>query len=159
MDTRLATESTPSRCQDRSRSFVAALVSLLRADNAYGALDGKTDAQLLSPYLLARAARRALPMFGDPDASTLRRVEQFYQAVGIAVERRTGLVASPLVSLHREGFGRVAVITGKLVAYSKSLRDVHRFGFEDIEALSGEGETIVALAIATIEAHIDVARD
>ncbi len=138
--------------------FLALLVGIIRADDTYGGYERKSDIDLLAPFVLSRGARKALPMCGNPDGETIHRVEQFYRTVTIAVERRTGLMASSMVSLHPEGFGRVVIIVGKLVAYEKTLRDVHRFGFDGIEGLALAGANSVAQAVATIEAYPEVAR-
>ena len=55
-------------------------------------------------------------------------------------------MASPMMSMHHEGFGRVILTAGRLVALSKQLRDVHRFGFDSLSALAAEGEKQVAAA-------------
>jgi probable nitrogen fixation protein len=89
----------------------------------------------------------------------MHRVEQFYRAVGLRIEQRTGLMASPTVNLHHEGFGRVFLTVGKLVALSKTLRDVHRFGFDSLPALSSAGEKAVDGAVQTIDQYPAVARD
>jgi probable nitrogen fixation protein len=138
--------------------FLHALVLLVRAEDSYGAWDKKTDADLLSTFVLTKEARRAIPIIGDPDPDTLHRVDQFYQAVGLTIEQRTGLMASPMMKMSHEGFGRVILTVGRLVAFAKSLRDVHRFGFESLEALAREGEKAADQAIALIEAHPDIAR-
>lgn len=138
--------------------FLKALARLVRAEDSYGAWDKKSDVDLLAPFLVTKEARRAMPIIGDPDPDTLHRVEQFYQAVGLTIEDKTGLMASPMMKMSHEGFGRVVLTTGKLVAFAKSLRDVHRFGFDGIEALAREGEKAVDQAVSTIHAHPEVAR-
>ncbi|MBB5571333.1 DUF269 domain-containing protein, partial [Rhizobium lentis] len=57
-----------------------------------------------------------------------------------------------------EGFGRVLFTTGRLVVLSKTLRDVHRFGFETLGKLAEVGNKMVDDAIAVIETYPDVAR-
>ena len=88
----------------------------------------------------------------------MHRVEQFYRTIGLRIEQRTTLMASPSVNLNHEGFGRVILTVGKLVAFSKTLRDVHRFGFDSLEALSAEGEKAVEKAVKTMEEYPQVAR-
>lgn len=130
--------------------FIKILVSLIRAQDSYGSWDKKTDAQLLEDYIVTKEQRRAMPIMGDPDPDVLWRVEQFYAAVGLGVERETGHVASPIMKMHHEGFGRVVLTVGKLVVLSKHLRDVHRFGFDSLEALAAEGEKRIEASVATI---------
>jgi probable nitrogen fixation protein len=138
--------------------FLRELVTQLRAQDGHGAWDGKPDEVLLAPYIVTREQRRALPIIGDPDPDILWRVELFYNAVGIALERQTGLVAAPHLKIHHEGFGRVVLTVGRLVVLSRFLRDLHRFGFESLEALAKEGERLVSEAAAMIRRFPEVAR-
>ena len=138
--------------------FVKALIRLIRAEDSYGAWDKKSDALLLAEFILDKEARRAIPIMGDPSPDILHRVEQFYKAVALRIEERTGLMASPMMKMSHEGFGRVILTTGKLVAYAKSLRDAHRFGFDSLEALNREGEKAVEAATRTIVAFPTVAK-
>lgn len=137
--------------------FLKALVSLIRAEDTYGAWEKKSDTSLLSEYVVGREERRTIPIIGDPDPETLARVERFYQAAGLAIEQKTGKMASPMMKMSHEGFGRVILTVGRLVVFSKSLRDVHRFGFEDLAALAREGTKVVEQAVRMIEVYPEVA--
>ena len=137
--------------------FLKVLIGLIRAEDSYGAWERKTDLELLKEFVVTKEERRALPIIGDPDPEITHRVEQFYRAVGQRVEQRTGLMASPTLNLSHEGFGRLFITVGKLVALSKTLRDVHRFGFDSLNVLSDEGEKNVDKAVANIEEFPQVA--
>jgi probable nitrogen fixation protein len=156
-----APETTPVATNESDvldSAFLQALARLIRAEDSYGTWDKKRDVDLLAPFLVTKEERRTIPIIGDPDPDTLHRVEQFYQAVGLAVEKRTGLMASAMMKMSHEGFGRLVLTVGRLVAYAKSLRDVHRFGFENTGALAREGEKVVDQAVSTINAYPEVAR-
>jgi probable nitrogen fixation protein len=142
-----------------AQPFVNTLIGIIRAEDSYGAWDKKTNAQLLEEFIVTKEERRSIPIIGDPDPETLHRVEQFYRAVGLRIEQRSGLMSSPMMKMSHEGFGRVILTTGKLVAFAKTLRDVHRFGFEDLAALDREGEKVVDQAMKTIDEFPQVARD
>jgi len=137
--------------------FLKVLIGLIRAEDSYGAWERKTDLDLLAEFVVTKEERRALPIIGDPDPEITHRVEQFYRAVGQRVEQRTGLMASPTLTLSHEGFGRLFITVGKLVALSKTLRDVHRFGFDSLKVLADEGEKHVDKAVANIEEFPQVA--
>ena len=138
--------------------FVRELVKQWRAQDTHGNWDGKTDAELLAPYIITREQRREMPIIGDPDPETLWRLELFYSAVGLAVERETGIMVSPMMKMHHEGFGRMLLTAGRLVVVTKSLRDVHRFGFESMDKLAAEGEKLVSDRVAIIEAYAEVGK-
>ena len=127
--------------------FFAELVKQWRAQDLHGAWEGKSDLQLLEAYVITREQRREMPIMGDPDPETLWRLELFYNAVGLAVERVTGHMVSPIMKMSHEGFGRMVLTAGRLVVINKHLRDVHRFGFETYAKLAAEGDKLVASAV------------
>ncbi|WP_297471406.1 NifX-associated nitrogen fixation protein, partial [Acidithiobacillus sp.] len=129
-----------------------------RAQDSYGAWEKKSDMELLAPYVLDKEQRRAIPIIGDPDPEILWRVELFYNAVGLATERASGVMVSPMMKMSHEGFGRMVLIAGRLIVVNKQLRDVHRFGFPSMEKLAEEGDKLVAGALEMIEKFPEVAR-
>jgi probable nitrogen fixation protein len=137
--------------------FAAQIVQQIRAQDTHGSWERKTDAELLAPYLLDKEARRALPIIGDPDPDVLWRMELFYNAICLEIERRTGLMVSPMMKMSHEGFGRMVLIAGRLVVINKQLRDVHRFGFDGIEKLNAEGGKLIQDGVAMIEQFRPVA--
>ncbi|MGE4530943.1 MAG: NifX-associated nitrogen fixation protein [Acidithiobacillus sp.] len=138
--------------------FFRELVKQWRAQDSYGAWEKKSDTELLAPYVLDKEQRRAIPIIGDPDPEILWRVELFYNAVGLATERASGVMVSPMMKMSHEGFGRMVLIAGRLIVVNKQLRDVHRFGFPRMEKLAEEGDKLVAGALEMIEKFPEVAR-
>ncbi|MGY4467387.1 putative nitrogen fixation protein [Bradyrhizobium sp. LB9.1b] len=67
----------------------------------------------------------------------------------LSVETATDVMISPMLKMHREGFGRIVLIVGRLVVVSKQLRDVHRFGFDHLSDLANQAtnSSTVALVI------------
>ncbi len=120
--------------------FIKELVKVWRAQDSHGAWDSKSDLALLEPYILDKEARRALPIMGDPDPDTIWRLELFFNAVALSIERATGVMVSPMLKMSHEGFGRMVLIGGRLIVVNKQLRDVHRFGFDNLGKLAEEGE-------------------
>ncbi|MFN3920338.1 MAG: NifX-associated nitrogen fixation protein [Methylohalobius sp.] len=143
--------------ESQASVFLRELINQWRAQDAHGTWNKKRDAELLDPYILDRAKRQAIPIIGDPDPDTLWRVELFYNAVSLAIERATGVMVTPMMKMHHEGFGRVVLIAGRLVVVNKQLRDVHRFGFPSLEKLVAEGEKLVAAGIEMIRRFPEVA--
>jgi probable nitrogen fixation protein len=139
-------------------TFLKQLIAVIRAEDSYGTWDAKSDAQLLADFIVTKEERRAIPIISDPEPEVLWRIEKFYGAVGLLIEKTTGLMASPMSKMSHEGFGRIILITGRLVALSRHLRDVHRFGFDSFEKLAEAGEKLAADAAAVIAAHPDAAR-
>ena len=150
-------EATLADASALATSFLQTLVRLLRAQDSYGAWEKKSDAEILKDYVITREQRRSLPIIGDPDPDVLWRVEQYYAAIGLCIEKDTGRVASPMMSMHHEGFGRAVLIAGRLVALSKLHRDLHRFGFDSLSVLAAEGAKQVAAAVEMIRKYSEVA--
>jgi probable nitrogen fixation protein len=138
-------------------TIVKELIKQWRAQDTHGAWDGKSDLDLLDPYILTKEKRREIPIMGDPDPETLWRLELFYNAIGLCMERATGVMVAPMVKMHHEGFGRLVLTAGRLIVVNKHLRDVHRFGYETLEKLAAEGEKHVAAGIEMIEKYPDLA--
>lgn len=151
------TDTAVAAGSDLAEAFLKTLVMLFRAEDSYGAWEGKSDETILAPFVLDKEARAAIPIMGDPDPDTLWRLELFYKAVGITVEKQTGHIASPIMKMSHEGFGRMVLTTGRLVVVSKHLRDVHRFGFPSLEKLAADGAKIVEEAVALIRKYPEVA--
>ena len=142
----------------RAELFLAELVKQYRAIDTYGTWDGKDNAKLLAEYIIDKEKRKEIPMLGDPDPETLWRLEMFYNAIGLAVERETGIMVAPMMKMSHEGFGRMILTAGRLVVINKYLRDVHRFGFNDMEKLAEEGGKLVDAAIEMINQFPEVAK-
>ncbi|MCX9154689.1 NifX-associated nitrogen fixation protein [Niveibacterium sp. 24ML] len=137
--------------------FMREMLRQMRALDSYGVHDGKTAEQLLGPFVLTKEARAAIPVLGDPDEVALSRIRAFYNAIAVLIEKECGSMAVPLVHLSHEGFGRVLITVGRLVALDRRLRDVHRFGFDSFSKMKTEADTQLALAIELVGRHPDVA--
>jgi probable nitrogen fixation protein len=137
--------------------FLQELVKQLRAQDTHGTWEGKSDAQLLAPFVLTAEQRRALPLMGDPDPETLWRMDLFHNAIGLAIERATGCMVSPMTKMSHEGFGRTVLTTGRLIVVNRYLRDVHRFGYPSLARLAEAGNKLVAEGIGMVEQYKEVA--
>lgn len=138
--------------------FVRTLIAQIRAQDIYGIWEGKSDLELLEPFVLDKDRAREIPIVGDPDPDTLSCVEIFYNAVGLSIEKRCGLMAAPLMQMNPEGFGRMVLTCGRLVVINKVLRDVHRFGYPSVAAIARAGAALVEDALSWIERFPAVAK-
>ncbi|MGB0661737.1 MAG: NifX-associated nitrogen fixation protein [Mangrovicoccus sp.] len=138
--------------------FLKQLAQIIRAEDSYGTWDDKTDADIMAEFIVTKEERREIPIIGDPDPDVMWRVEKFYDAVGLLIEKETGCMASQMSKMSHEGFGRIVLIAGKLVVVSKHLRDIHRFGFETFAKLGEAGEKVTADAAAVIAKFPEAAK-
>ncbi len=137
--------------------FIRELIKQIRAQDTHGTWEGKSDARLLEPFILTAEQRRALPMMGDPDPETLWRMDLFHNAVGLAIERATGCMVSPMTKMSHEGFGRTVLTTGRLIVVNRYLRDVHRFGYPTLAKLAEAGNKLVTEGVGMVEKYREVA--
>jgi probable nitrogen fixation protein len=137
--------------------FVKEMVRQTRALDSYGTYDGLPTEQLLAPYILTKERKAEIPLVGDPDEETLSRIKAFYNAVAVLIEKECGKMAVPLVHLTHEGFGRGLITVGKLVVMDKTLRDVHRFGYDSFSKMKTEADKVLSVALEIIGKYPDVA--
>ena len=137
--------------------FIRELVKQLRAQDAHGTWEGKSDLMLLAPYIVTPEQRRALPIIDDPDPDLLWRLDLFHNAIGLAIERATRCMVSPMTKMSHEGFGRTVLSTGRLIVVNRHHRDVHRFGYPNLAKLAEAGNRLVSEGVAMIEKYADVA--
>ncbi len=140
-----------------SHPAVRQIVTQLRALDSYGTYDTWPDYKVLDPMILTKERRREIPVVGDPDETTISRLKAYYNAIAAGIEREVELMAVPVVNLSHEGFGKALILVGRLVVLNRTLRDVHRFGFDSLEKLVEDLEKQVSEAVALVQAHRDVA--
>ncbi|MCW2316082.1 probable nitrogen fixation protein [Rhodoblastus acidophilus] len=141
-----------------SNPFLKTLVQVWRAQDAHGTWERKSDAKLLSEYIVTKEERKKIPIIADPDPDTIWRLELFYNAIGLSIEAESKVMISPMLKMSHEGFGRMVLIGGRLIVVNKQLRDIHRFGFETFAKLAEEGEKMVKAGVEMIEKFPDAAR-
>lgn len=140
-----------------SSPIIQGLLRLIRSQDRSGAWDAEPDAELLAPFIVTKAQKRELPLIGDPDPDILWRVEMFYTCAAWELERRCGHSVSPILNIHHEGWGRVLLVAGRLVAVNAHVRELHRFGFEDVSALVDKAEALVSEGLSIIAKFPDPA--
>ncbi|EIJ36520.1 NifX-associated nitrogen fixation protein [Thiothrix nivea] len=137
--------------------FATEMLRQMRAMDSYGTYDTYTPAKILEPFILTKAMKREIPIIGDPDEITIARVKAFYNAIAALIEKECKLMAVPMLNLTHEGFGRAIITVGKLVVADRTLRDVHRFGFESLSKMKDEADKLLSVALTLIGEHAAVA--
>ncbi len=153
--TQVVTEDDPYLNSD----IVQDLIKQLRAIDTYDTYDGWPNARVVDPIVLTKERKREIPIIGDPDGLTIARIKAYYNSLASLIEKRSGLMAAPIVHLTHEGFGRALIMVGKLVVVDKILRDVHRWGFASLEDLSEKSDQTIAKALQLIEKYNNAATD
>jgi len=140
-----------------STDFIQEMVKQMRAIDSYGTYDGWPVERILAPYVVTKEQRREIPVIGDPDEILLSRIKAFYNAIASLVEKECGLMAVPMINITHEGFGRAVITVGKLVVMDKTLRDVHRYGYESLSKMKDEADKLLSVGLEIVGKHPDVA--
>ncbi|TVQ89736.1 MAG: NifX-associated nitrogen fixation protein [Chromatiaceae bacterium] len=137
--------------------FGVEMIRQMRAIDPYGSYDKLSPAEILAPFVVTKEQKRELPIIGDPDELVVTRIQVFYNAISAMIEKECGRMATPLVHLTHEGFGRALLTVGKLVVMDRTLRDVHRFGFDSLSKMKDEADKLLSVALEMIGEHSTVA--
>ena len=140
-----------------STDFIMEMVKQMRAIDSYGTYDGWPVDRILAPYVVTKEQRREMPVIGDPDEILLSRIKAFYNAIASLIEKECGLMAVPMINITHEGFGRAVITVGKLVVMDKTLRDVHRYGYESLSKMKDEADKLLSVALASVGKYPEVA--
>jgi len=139
--------------------IVKDMIKQLRAIDTYDTYEGWSEAKIIDPIVLTKERKKNIPVIGDPDEITIARLKAYYNSLATLIEKKTGLMAAPMVHISHEGFGRALIMVGKLVVVDKILRDTHRFGFSSLEDLREKSDSIIEKALGLIEKYNAAATD
>jgi probable nitrogen fixation protein len=124
------------------------LIGQVRALDSFGRWAKMDDDALLAlKYVKTKEDLKSLPLIADIDEEMIKNIRLLYQALALAYEAKSGQVATVVLEMSHEGFGRVVVVTDTKVLWSKYFKDAHRFGFRTLEALEKEGEKMLTQAL------------
>ena len=151
-----ATETAPFDIS--SSKFLKAIVSQVRANDAYGTYRNWGDELLLKPYVVTKVQKREISIDGDVDPITKGHIMAFYRAIAYCIEAETGTISQVVIDLSHEGFGWALIFAGRLLLVARTLRDAQRFGFESLEKAAVEGEKMVASGIEMARKYPDVCK-
>ena len=138
--------------------FIQTLVQQIRGLDTYGVYRNWANDLILKPFVITKQKKREISIENEVDPVTLGRIMGFYRAVAARLEQETGLLSQVVVDLNHEGFGWVLVFSGRLLLVCKTLRDAQRFGFESLEKLASEGETLVQKGIDLAQSFPEVGK-
>ena len=142
-----------------SSDIVKDMIKQLRAIDSYDTYDGWSEARIIDPIVLTKERKKNIPVIGDPDEITIARLKAYYNSLATLIEKKSGLMAAPMIHISHEGFGRALIMVGKLIVVDKILRDTHRFGFSSLEDLCEKSDKIIENALRLIEKYHAAATD
>jgi probable nitrogen fixation protein len=142
-----------------SSDIVKDMIKQLRAIDTYDTYEGWSEAKIIDPIVLTKERKQKIPVIGDPEEITIARLKAYYNSLATLIEKKSGLMAAPMIHLSHEGFGRALIMVGRLVVVDKILRDTHRFGFASLEDLCEKSDKAIVNALALIEKYNAAATD
>lgn len=121
--------------------FTQTLTGQIRALDQFGTWTNKTDEDLIKEkYVKSKDELKDIPIIADIDEMQIQDIRLIYQSIALAFEKITGVMASVVMEMSHEGFGRVVVFANDIVLCEKYFKDAHRFSFRTYEKLEAEGE-------------------
>lgn len=149
-----AAETTTAKLLDAPS--IRELVRQIRAQDAYGFYKNWSDDLILKPFIIDRRERRKISIEGEVDPATKSRIVLFYHAIASRIEQETGPVVQVVIDVNHEGFGWALIFCGSLLLVKRSLKDVHRFGFDSLEKLAIEAEKLTQVGIKLAKDYPEV---
>lgn len=129
--------------------FIETLTGQIRALDQFGTWINKSDEELIAEkYVRTKEELKEIPIIADIDEMQIKDIRLIYQSVALAFEKLTGIMASVVMEMSHEGFGRVVVFAEDIVLCEKYFKDAHRFSFRTYEKLEEEGEKYLKKAQA-----------
>ncbi len=129
-------------------SFRDEIVAQVRALDNHGFWDKLSDEELLTKkYVKTKEDLKAIPIIADIKKETTDDIRLIFQAIALGFEKITGVMATVVMEMSHEGFGRAVVIADKIVIADKYFKDAHRFGYRDLEKFFEEGDKLLAKSV------------
>ena len=132
-------------------------IKQLRAIDTYDTYEGWSEARIIDPIVLTKERKQKIPVIGDPEEITIARLKAYYNSLATLIEKKSGLMAAPMINITHEGFGRALITVGKLVVMDRTLRDVHRYGYESLSKMKDEGDKLLSVALSLVGKYPEVA--
>lgn len=138
--------------------FVKTLAQVIQSNDFTGAYRNlSTQEKVEKAFILSPEEKEKLAECGLIPEKLREQISLFFQAVAFAVEQKCGIMASSIVELNGEGFGRGMVYCGRLIALNKSIRGSQQFIFQNLEKLSKEGEAYIDEALSWVQKYQEIA--
>ncbi len=136
----------------RESPFLTNLVAQVRALDQFGSWDNKPDEALLrEKFVKTKEQLAEIPVIADVDEEVTTNLKMLLKAVAVSFERESTQMASVVMEMSHEGFGRGVVLCGPVVLMDKTFRDAHRFSFPTLDKLAEEGDKWLQKALENYE--------
>jgi len=137
--------------------FLKTMVAQVRALDLYGSWSKISDEELLTnKYVKTKEQLKEIPIVADINDLVKKDIRMIYEALALAFEKVTGEMASVIMEMSSEGFGRVVVLSGGIVLVDKLHRDAHRFGYRELDKFIEDGAKMLEKAVSIYQSYIEL---
>jgi len=144
-----------------SKDLLKNIVSQLRAYDTYGTWDKRSDEDLLKEFLKKEEKTHSnINLTGHcaVDPKTMLKIYAYFKALGVTIEKLSGMLTSVVINIDDEGNGNVLIYSGRLILLNKTIRDANKFSFKSIEDMLKQGLKVINGAMQHLEKYEEVAR-
>lgn len=139
-------------------TFLKNLNQVIQSNDFTGAYRNLTVQQIIeSAFMMSAEEKEKIAECGIIPQKLKEQISFLFQAVAFSVEQKTGIMASSIVELNEEGFGRGMVYCGKLIALNKSVRGSQQFIFQNLEKLDKVGRLFIEEAVMWVGKYKEIA--
>ncbi len=145
---------------ERGEEILKEIVNQIRAYDTYGTWEKKSDHDILNHLFLTKPEKQAsLSLMGhcEVDPKALLKLHAYFKAIGVLIEKSSGLLTSVVINLDEEGNGIVLIYSGRLILVNKSIRDANKFRFKSLDEMALQAQKFIDKALELLEKYREVA--
>ncbi len=145
---------------ERGEEILKEIVNQIRAYDTYGTWEKKSDHDILNHLFLTKPEKQAsLSLMGhcEVDPKALLKLHAYFKAIGVLIEKSSGLLTSVVINLDEEGNGIVLIYSGRLILVNKSIRDANKFRFKSLDEMALQAQKFIDKALELVEKYSEVA--
>lgn len=145
---------------ERGEEILKEIVNQIRAYDTYRTWEKKSDHDILNHLFLTKPEKQAsLSLMGhcEVDPKALLKLHAYFKAIGVLIEKSSGLLTSVVINLDEEGNGIVLIYSGRLILVNKSIRDANKFRFKSLDEMALQAQKFIDKALELVEKYSEVA--
>lgn len=145
---------------ERGEEILKEIVNQVRAYDTYGTWEKKSDHDILNHLFLTKPEKQAsLSLMGhcEVDPKALLKLHAYFKAIGVLIEKSSGLLTSVVINLDEEGNGIVLIYSGRLILVNKSIRDANKFRFKSLDEMALQAQKFIDKALELLKKYREVA--
>ncbi|WP_028986277.1 DUF269 domain-containing protein [Thermicanus aegyptius] len=140
------------RTTAHSPAFRESLVQVIDAYDTLSVFRKWTEEEKIKKWFLSpEEEKKKTESCGLTNEKIERQIGLFFQAVALAIEKRSGKMTSSMIEIDHEGMGRAIVYSGRTILINQGLRGIKQFMFTHVEDLMNKGARFVEKGLSQLE--------